>query len=84
MCIDYRTLNKIIIKNNYPLPQIDDIFDHLNGACYLIHIDMKLSYYQIPMGEVIVKKIAMKTIYGSYKFLVMPFGLCNAPLHSPH
>jgi hypothetical protein len=79
MCIDYRTLNKIIIENNYPLPQIDDLFDHLNGACYLIHIDMKLCYYQICMGEADVKKTAMRTIYGSYEFLVMSFGLFNAP-----
>jgi hypothetical protein len=79
LCIDYCTLNKIIVKNNYPLPQIDDLFDHLNWACYLIHIDMKSGYYQIRMGGVDVKKIAMRTIYGSYKFLVMSFGLCHAP-----
>jgi hypothetical protein len=79
LCIDYCTLNKIIIKNNFLLPQIDDLFYHLNWACYLIHIDMKSGYYQIRMGEVDVKKTTMRTIYGSYKFLVMLFGLCHAP-----
>jgi hypothetical protein len=79
MCIDYHTLNKIIIENNYPLLRIDDIFYCLNGACYLIHIDMKSGYYQICMGEAYVKKTTMKIIYGSYEFLVMLFGLCNAP-----
>ncbi len=79
MCIDYRTLNKIMIKNNYPLPWINDLFDRLNGAWYLIHIGMKLGYYQIRMGEADVEKTTMRTKYGSYKFLVMPFGLYNAP-----
>jgi hypothetical protein len=79
MFIDYHTLNKIIIKNNYLVPRIDDNFYRINGACYLIHIDMKSGYYQICMGKLDVKKTTMRTIYGSYEFLVMLFGLCNAP-----
>jgi len=78
MCIDYHALNKITIKNNYPLPQIDDLFDSLNGVCYFSCINLKLDYYQICMEEVDVEKTTMKTKYSSYEFLVMPFGLCNA------
>jgi len=77
MYIDYHTLNKITIKSNYPLPQINNPFDRPNGAFYFSRIDLKLSYYQIHMQDVDVEKTTMKTRYGSYKFLVMPFGLCN-------
>jgi hypothetical protein len=62
MCINYHALNKIIIKNNYPLLGIDYLFDRLNGVCYLIHIDMKSGCYQICMGKIDVEKIAMRTI----------------------
>jgi len=77
VCIDYRALNKITIKNNYPLPRIDDLFDHLNGLSYFSRIDLKLNYYQIHVEEVDVEKMAMRTRYNFYEFLVLPFGLCN-------
>ncbi len=61
------------------MPQIDNLFDHLHGVCYFSHIDLKLGYYHICMEDIDVENMAMKTRYGSYKFLVMPFGLCNTP-----
>jgi hypothetical protein len=77
MCIDYHALNTITIKNNYPLPRIDDPFDHLNGVFYFSQIDLKSNYYQIHVEEAAVGKIAMKTRYDFYELLVLPFGLCN-------
>jgi hypothetical protein len=79
MCIDYRALNKITIKNNYFLPQIDNLFHHLNGVSHFSQIVLKSSYYQIRVEEADVEKTAMRTRYGSYEFLVMMCGLCNAP-----
>ncbi len=80
MSIDYCALNKITIKNNYPLPHIDDLMDCFNGAKYFNQIDLKLGYYQICIVDEDVENTTMKTKYGSYEFLVMPFGLCNTPL----
>ena len=79
MCIDYWALNKVTVKNNYPLPRVDDLLDRLVGAKYFCRIDLKSGYYQIWINEGDVHKTTMRTRYGSYKFLVMPFGLCNAP-----
>jgi hypothetical protein len=76
-CINYHALNKIIVKNNYPLPRIEDLFYHLNGAYYFNQIDLKSNYYQISMENVDVEKMVMKTRYGSYEFLVMRFELRN-------
>jgi hypothetical protein len=78
MCIDNHTLNKMTIKNNYPLPRIDNIFYHLNGAFYFSWINLKSGYYQIRVEYADVEKIYMRTKYSSYDFLVMPFGLCIA------
>jgi hypothetical protein len=80
MCVNYRALNKVTIKNNYPLPRIDDIFDRLAGAKYFIRIDLKSGYYQIQIANEDVEKTACSTRYGSYEFLVMHFGFCNTPL----
>ncbi len=79
MCIDYHALNKIIIKNNYPLTRVDDLLNCLNGASYFSQIDLKLGYYQICMEEANVEKMTMKTRYDFYEFLIMPFGMCNTP-----
>ncbi len=76
-CIDYYALNKIIIKNNYPLPRIVDLVDQFNGHQYYNQIDFKSGYYQICIMDEDVEKTGMKTMYGSYGFLMMPFGLCN-------
>jgi hypothetical protein len=78
MCVDYRALNKVIVKNRYPLPKIDDLFDRLSGVKMFSTIDLCSEYYQIQIAEGDEEKTACRTRYGSYEFLVMPFGLTNA------
>jgi hypothetical protein len=80
MCVDYRALNKATVKNRYPLPRIDDLFDCLSGAKVFSRIDLHLRYYQIWIAEGEEGKTDCRTRYGSYEFLVMPFGLTNAPV----
>jgi hypothetical protein len=79
LCIDLSQLNKVTVKNKYPLPRIDDLFDQLKDAKIFSKISLKSGYHQVRIKGEDINKTAFKTRYGHYEFTVVPFGLSNAP-----
>jgi hypothetical protein len=81
MCVDYRSLNDVTVKNKYPLPHIEDLFDQMRGARVFLKIDLRSGYHQMKIIPSDIPKTAFSTRYGLYEFIVMSFGLTNAPTY---
>jgi hypothetical protein len=81
MCVDYRSLNEVTIKNKYPLSWIEDLFDQMMGASVFSKIDLRLGYHQLKIRELDIPKTAFRTRYGLYEYTVMSFGLTNVPAY---
>jgi hypothetical protein len=81
MCVDYRSLNEVTIKNKYPLPRIDNLFNQLKGACVFSKIDVLSGCHQLKIRASDIPKTSFITRYGLYEYTIMSFGLANAPTH---